>query len=428
MGTSYEIEQLRRLRVAIETAGQLAVDQTGSPSNFKDVPFTEGSLNADRKQESTWPKTQKQTVDQHELEVLGRKTVSCAFTTALSGSGVVQDGTQTSTAQFPVASGTGVAWWLAMMMQTVMGGMRQEGTAKSAQTQVQAGSTTSLINVTATHGVRFTAGGFIACVVNGRVEMREVLSVATDAISVKVAFSGTPSNGSAVYTGPTFYYTQNPTSTLQLWDESAHDYKRFWYGGLQGGFTLDTKIGTDSVPMIGWQLDGPLWTKMSNSAMAAATYGNYSLAHDGDFEFIVATVGSTTRTQQPIAEAAFTASPKYQMITGGGATAVQSIIRQIRQRAVPFTLAFSSYWDNITDFYAGQSARTAYNFGLQIGSTTAGPCFLLTAPTAQVRLPKDKSVSNTEGMAVTAVLRNDSALGDNTGGLLDSPFRLHVMG
>lgn len=429
MGTSYEVEQLRRLRVAIEAAGSFAVDQTGSPANFQDVPFTESSLQAKRLQEQTWPKTQKQTLDNYELEVLGRKSCTVAMTTALSGSGVLQDGSQTATSQFPVNTGTGVKWWLAMMMATVMGGYRQESSAKNAQTQVQAGSTTTTINVTATHGTRFTAGGFIACVVSGRIEMREVLSVATDAISVKIAFSGTPSNGSAVYTGPTFYYTQNPTSTLQLWDESAHDYKRFWYGGLQGGFTLDTKVGTDSIPMIGWQLGGPRWVKMPNAAMASATYGNYSLAHDGDYEFLVATVGSTTRTQQPVAEAQFTATPQYQQITGGGATSVESIVRQIRMRKVPFTLGFSSYWDNITDFYAGQSARTAYNLTLQIGSSTAGPCFLLTAPTSQVKVPEDKAVSGpVEGMGLMATLRNDSALGDGTGGLLDSPFRLHVMG
>lgn len=430
MGTSYESSALRRLRVAIETAGNFAVDQTGSPSNFKDVPFTEDTWSPSYDQEQLYPQTVRSTLDDYELEVLGRKSAKAAFSTALAGTGILQDGTQAAAA-LPVASGTGVVCWINMMLQTVLGGAQQEAGGLGATTQVQAGTTATVVNVTAGHGVRFVAGKVIGCVVNGRMELREVLSRSTDAISVKVAFSGVPATSSTAYSGVTYFLAKDPTSTLQLWAEGAHDYDRFWLGGMNGGFSLETKVGTAAIPKIGWQLAGPLWTKMSNAAMTAASYPNYTLAAMGDFELVVGTVGSTTLTRQPISDMTWAPAVTYQQITSGAVSgAVQSILRQRRIRKAPvWGGTFTPYWDNVTDYFAAQAARTSLAFFLQIGSSTTGPCFLISAPTAQIEpVMGVKPTGGVAGQQVTFRCRNDSALGDGTGGLLDSPLRITIVG
>lgn len=429
MGTSYESSLLRRLRVALEAPGSFAVDQTGTAANFDDVPFTEDTWSPSHDQEQLYPQTVQQTMDQYEKEVLGRKSTKVRFSTALAGSGILQDGSQAAAA-LPVPTGTGVKWWLAKMWAAIMGGYAQEAGGLGATTQVQAGTTTTTINVTGGHGVRFTAGRVIACTVNGRLELREVLSRSTDAISVKVAFSGIPSTSSTVYGGPTAYLTADPAYTLQLWAEGAHDYDRFWYGGLNGGFSLETKVGTAALPKLAFDLAGPLWTKMSNVALAAATYGNYSLATMGDFEMIVATVGSTTLTRQPISDASWAPAVTYQQITSGTvAGAVQSILRQRRIRKVPvWGGSFTPYWDNVFDYYAAQAARSNLAFFLQVGSATGGPCFLISAPTAQIEPVVQKATGGVAGQQVTFRCRNDLALGDNLGALLDSPLRIHMVG
>lgn len=412
---SIEDARLGRLRVYIEPNGSYAVDNTSNLSgDFVDVPYVEGSAQTNNGLSWLDPQTTKQYLDSYDEKIAGPKSCTLSFdallsppTTSLTGNGA------------PITEST---WWLARLLKTIMGSLTAPATS-GATTEVQSGTTSTVVNVTTGHGVRFSKGTGIGCVVNGRYEYREVLSVSTDAVSVKVAFSGTPTTSSTVRASYTFALTENPDASLQLVLEGAEAYNRFAFLGLQGGFSLD--VTTGQLPKISFALTGASWMKLSNAALAAASITNFKPSASFNSEFIAATVGSTTRTVVHAQGETWTPGITYEPVSSSSGVETIARMRRVRNRAV--SGQFNPYFDSSgLDWHALAAARTKLAMFKQIGSSTSEGGVLLSAPTVQILTPQRAQNGNLDALQVQWEGRHDEAVASPTTDFHRSAFRIHL--
>ena len=415
---SIELSSLGRVRIAIESGtANYAVDQSGSPSNFIDLPVVEGTFAPSRKEEKLDPMTLQTMLDDHDEKVRGPKSCDVAFSTILAGTGTAYTG--------GVAYPTTSNWALARLLQTVMGGTMLTPTVTST-CLVTAGSTTTVINVTAGHGTdgTFTTGGPIGVVINGRVEVREVLSLAANAVTVGLAFSAAPTAGAAVYAGLTFWLSENPVDSLQILADGMEDTDKFVYAGLQGGFDLD--VSTGQFPKLGVKLAGSSWTKRSSAAIAAGSITNFSPAIITDCEFIVGTVGSTTRNLVHCTGETWT--PGIEYLDVKSSTASSTVLRKRRNRGRAIAGKFTTYRDGSSfDFEAADSARTDLYLLKQLGSTP-GSIVTLVAPTVQCVTTNNADAGGIAGVSVDWEGRNSTVFSTPTAGTYrSSAFKVFVL-
>jgi hypothetical protein len=81
---------------------------------------------------------------------------------------------------------------------------------------VAAGVSTTVFDVTATHGARFRRGTLIAVEISGQMEWARVVSIATDTITVGPALSGTPGTGAIVRNLYNYAMAESNTSSLAV--------------------------------------------------------------------------------------------------------------------------------------------------------------------------------------------------------------------
>lgn len=415
---SIELSSLGRVRIAIESGtANFAVDQSASPSNFIDLPVMEGTFAPSRKEEKLDPMTLQTMVDDHEEKVRGPKSCDVNFSTILAGTGTAYTG--------GVAYPTTATWALGRLLQTIMGGSILTPTVTST-CLVTAGSTTTTVNVTAGHGTdgTFTTGGPIGVVINGRVEVREVLSLAANAVTVNLAFSAAPSTGAAVYAGLTFWLSENPVDSLQVLADGMEDTDKFVYAGLQGGFDLD--VTTGQFPKLSAKLNGPYWAKRSSASIAAGSVSLFSPALITDCEFIVGTVGSTTRNLVHCTNETWT--PGIEYIDVKSSTASSTVLRKKRNRGRAIAGKFTTYRDGSSfDFEAADSGKTDLYLLKQLGST-AGSIVTLVAPTVQCVTTNNADASGVAGVEVEWEGRNSTVFGTPTAGTYrSSAFKIFIL-
>lgn len=414
-----EISSLGRVRIAIESGtSAYAVDQSASPSNFIDLPVMEGTLAPNRKEEKLDPMTLQTMLDDHDEKVRGPKSCEVNFSTILAGTGTGYTG--------GVAYPTTTTWALARLLQTVMGGTMLAPNPMTTACLVTAGSTTTSINVTAGHGTdgTFTSGGPIGIVINGRVEVREILTTAANVITVGLAFSAAPSAGAACYTGFTFWLSENPVDSLQILTDGMEDSDKFVYAGLQGGFDLD--VTTGQFPKLNVKLSGSSWTKRASAAIAAGTNTLFSPAIITDCEFLVGTVGSTTRNLVHCASETWT--PGIEYIDVKSSTATSTVLRKHRNRGRAIAGEFTTYRDASSfDFEAADSGRTDLYLLKQLGST-AGSIVTLVAPTVQCVTTNDADAGGLAGVKVSWEGRNSTVFSTPTAGTYrSSAFKIFIL-
>jgi len=290
-----------------------------------------------------------------------------------------------------------------------------------------AGSTTTAINVTAGHGTdgTFTIGGPIGCTINGRVEVREITGLAANVVTVGLAFSAAPANGSAIYTGMTFWLTENPVDSLQLLVDGMENSDKFVYAGLQGGFDLD--VSTGQFPKLSVKLSGSSWAKRASAAIVAGTTANYSPAIITDCEFIVGEVGVSTRNLVHCTSETWT--PGIEYLDVKSSTAASTVLRKRRNRGRAIAGKFTTYRDASSfDFETADSAKTDLYFLKQLGSTP-GSIVTLVAPTVQCVTTNNADAGGIAGVDVEWEGRNSRvhAAGPTSGTYQSSAFKIFVL-
>lgn len=423
-----ELSSLGRLRCAIESGvANYAVDQSASPSNFIDVPVIEGSVQATRNEDKLDPQTMQTTLDDHALMVRGVRSCGLNFSTYLAGTGTPLTG--------GVSAATTANCALVRLVSTMMGGLLSPVSVATVTVDAGGVSTATRIYVTegSVVGGVFTSGGVIGCTINGRVEAREIIgtnSAGADYVDVKIAFSGTPANGSAVYTGLTLYLTENPLDSLQFLHDGMEDYDKFVLGGLQGGFDLDITPG--QLAKISPKLSGAYWAKLSNSTIAAGSASNVSPASHMDDELILGTVGSTTRTVIHTTSETWTPNITYIDVPSTAANNGSNILRKRRGRSSPSVISgkFTVREDHDGfNFDTADSSRSVLGLYRQIGSVP-GSIVLLSAPTIQVKTPQKADANGLAAREIEWVGRNDvttyTGIGTNTG-YRSSALKIHLL-
>ena len=298
------------------------------------------------------------------------------------------------------------------LLQAIMGGSIAT-TNPGAQTTVQAGTTTTTVNVTASHGGRFQAGGVIACQTvagSSNLELREVLSVSTDAVSVKEAFSATPVTGTPVRGGVTVYLTEDPDTSLQVMIEGREATDGVVLRGLQGGFSLTLPVGGRG--QLSASLAGAGWARLGSSSVTVPSYTNVSPLALNPLDVTVPTVGSTTLVS--VAASEFTCEPQIAYAPQKSGAATETIARMKRQPARPVVKgSFTAPYQDDTWYTArdGREVRAVF----ARGGNLAGSAFLISIPTVQItEVQPGASGEGIAGQKVSFEGRHDTEIGGST--------------
>jgi len=415
---SIEPDILRYVGVYEEPDGSYQVDHSATPGDFLALPYEEGTLDAKGARTGFDPMAGKIRRDGHSKKVLGPRACTVALATKLHSHGLDLDG--------DVAPPTTSTWALLRVLKAIMGGSIAT-TDESAQTTVQAGSTTTTdVEVTTGHGVRFQAGGAIAVpVVSGSsaLEAREVLSVAGDVVTVKEAFSATPITGGVVRGAVTVYLTEDPKTALQWHVEGREATDGAIFRGTQGGFSITLPIG--ELGQFAFQLAGASWARLGSSSITIPNYTLFEPIALDPVEVHVPTIGATTLVSLEASEIAIEPQIAYAPQKSGKAT--ETVARMVRQPARPVIQgSFLVPYEDDT-WYTARDDREDRAVFVQAGNLVGagGGICLFSIPTVQITdVQPAPSGENVAGQRVFFEGRHDEEIGGSTE-VGYSAFRMH---
>jgi hypothetical protein len=414
---SYEINALRSLRIYTEPANSYGVDNSATPADFIDVPMTEGFAMGAPAREMLDPMLAQVRLDGRAERVAGKRSAAMQIAMLLASHGVDMVGNETQ----PSAT----TWALRRLLTAVIGGVSLTGTEASATT-VQAGTTSTVVNVTTNHGDRWTPNSPIGCIVNGALEVREVLSVSTDAITVKEAFSATPTTGQSVRGGVTFYPTEDPDTSMQFIAQGRETADHFLYRGMQGGFQIEAKPGQFAKAT--FDLKGCAATKLSDhSGINVPSIANWSPVACVATAFTAPTVGSSTLTPVYASDVTVQLGFAYEPVTAWGGT--ETILRMRRQRPRDGVLGRVSFVVPYEDstWIAARDDREDRALFMQIGNAP-GATILVSFPTVQVvDVQRSASATQISGQTVVCETRHDTSAAADTTERRYAALRLHFL-
>lgn len=410
-----EVHAVQRMRVYSEPT--FATDYTGSIGSFTDLPFREGTGSLTLTTDSLDPQQAVQSRLEYRKEVLGKKSATLAFTVNLAPTGVAAVTTVSS-----VQSAVG------LLLKAVMGGEDLGQGSTSA-----AGSTAIIVNAQTGHGSRWAAGGAVGWVNgSGVLEVREIESIATDAITLKYGFSGAPAENDALYNAATYFFTEDPQESLQVYAQ-GYEVSDKWLlmGGQCTGLTLALDPSGGQLPALTLNLQFADWLDSGDMAatptLGTATYSNFEpiVGHAGDFRSW--TVGSPTFSAAhavDVSACAFAPVVAFIPVTSPGGT--NTIKRWRAGRAGPaVTGSFTTYYEDLS-WWTLRDARTDRAVQFQLG-TAAASAVVLSAPTVQVVNPQRVDASGIAVQTIEWKGRRDTDVGVSTTALAKSPFRIHFV-
>lgn len=420
---SIELSTLRRLRVKVEAAGSYAVDDTSTPSNFDDVAMIEGTFQGTRDQAELMPNISQVFIDAIEESEWGPKTNTVGFSTFLYSHGQDLDGDVTA-----ITDGT----YPPIDMEKAVFGGRSDTSNESAQTTVQASPTptASTFTVTAGHGVRFPVGNAIGITIGGVYQVREVLSVSTDAITVKEAFSAAPDAAAVCRGSVTTYLTEDPDTSLQFLVEGREASDGFGHLGCQAtslGYTFEF----GQLIQMAWQFSGSTWVGPQSATIAAQDLSSYSgagpiQANPLTLHVYAFTAGSAATLTNicPFSSIEITPNITFAPVTCGSATDNISRMRRQRSGEGAAAGAWVEPFEDGTE-YTGWSSKTDYGLTLQCGNTV-GATVLISLPTIQiVNVQEAEATTGIRGQQVSFKARHDSHISSPSSELQRSPIRIH---
>lgn len=413
---SVEIQNVQRLRVISES--NFATDQTASLASFVDVPFREGTATVELTTDSLDPMQSVQHLDQYRKEVLGKRSAKLTFTLNLAPTGTAA-GTST-----PAVQGA-----LGLLLKASMGG-EQLGTGS---TVVSAASGSSITVTSAAGFAAGTACGWVNG--SGQLEVREIESISTNTLTLKYAFSSTPTATNVIYSGATYYLTQDPQESLQFLMAGYESDDRFL---LLGGQLTSLALAVDptgaALPSVQLTyefanyLESDETASSITGAIGNAAYTNYNpiVGHAGHLLF--PTVGTATYSANDLVHASaigFTPKVVFQRVTSPSGE--NTVLRWRRSRQAPVIEGtFTEPFQNL-DRLTGRDARTDKAVWLQLGRS-AGSTVMLSAPTVQIVNPQ--RAADGGGLAATTVAwkgRLDEDTGASVTDLAKSAFRIHLI-
>jgi len=409
---SYEIANLRRIRIAEEASANFGLDKSGTLT-FYDVPFKEGSGKLSVSESMLAPAVTQQYIDEIDQAVVGPRSAKLSLTLPLAPTGIIANATTASAAKTDAA--------ILMMLHLGFGA----SVSGSMGSTVATGTSSTVFDVAAGHGSRFTAGGACALPTGtaGAYELREIASVSTDTITLKRALSATPSASDVVLNATTIYGDDDPTSGYQMTVQGREADEQFVLAGgqLAGPPKLTTKLG--EIPEVQFDLEFANWWQVSSlSTFAEATYSNFNPGYVFG-EFAARVLGASTASViDPSAYDFGLAAPKWGKVMSPGG--VNTFLRWRRARVAPMAKpTFDVVYEDST-YLDARTNQTHLALMAQIGNA-AGGMVALSAPRCQVMDAQLKDADGLRYQSVTLQTRGDTEATDRSTALRRAAFRIH---
>jgi hypothetical protein len=369
------------MRIYNEPNGSFAVDGTGTLGNYIDVPFVETTASMRLLEPMESPLHAQQHIDGYPIEISMPRRAELSFEIPFSALGL--------------ATGLRVQSPLGRLLKVAFGGERL-GTS----TTVASTSTTSVINFTSAAGfLPGDAAGF-ATGAGGRLEFREISSIATNAVTLKNALSAIPANSSPIYAAATYFLSRNLAGTgetsLQVIVEGLDNADRWLLLGGQISSPPKLTLANGSIPKIQFSWQFAEWldrfstvANLSASALALATYSNSVPIVIKDSQLWRQTAASGVQTATDILAPAYEFAPNIAYAAHMAPGATNNIVNWIRQRTAPVISGSFSYPYESSTQFSNRSTPGGYSLGmfLQMGSSPTasfGGGVLLSAPTVQI--------------------------------------------
>jgi hypothetical protein len=413
------VQNVGRVRHLAEANGAFATEL--AIGDFEDCALVEGTSAVVMDRPFETPKLLQQYLHGYPSKVPMPKRASYSFSTnmrgALARSADATTPTSASVADFNLFS-------------VVFGGGIEHGTGTTVATT----SSTTVVNATSAAG--FLAGGAIVCATGpgGALECREIKSIATNAITLKRAFSNAPANGSVIYAASTFYLNALDGSSilsLQTVVEGLSTLDRWLLKGGQISAPPVFKLQPGTIPTVDWafqyadhmRADGTEATMNLNSALADQNYADTSINAVMDSEFCLTAHAGTAGTVIHASEINVIPNLAVEPHTTPGGT---NNIRQwvpSRVDGPPVTANFLDPYEAVT-WRTARDAETPYGLTYQVGSSLAGGGFMISVPHVIVDNFQREAVGGLAGERVTLYARQDTTITGSTA-LIKSPLRVH---
>lgn len=411
------VSLVQRVRMYVEPNNAFAEDHTGTLGDFEDIPIVEGSAQVTLTQETQNPQHVLQDLRDYQLEVLSKKSWSFTFSIPFHPTGTAAtDGT------------AAVSSHIGDILRTIMGGQHL-GTGTVVATGGWANSASG--DVAAATGL--SEGGILSWQdANGNSHARKIVNVTGSTVTVNVGFPEVPGSGETLTAGATYYWTQDPDTSLQFIVEGSEEQDRWLLCGGQGTFTINTPLD-GSIPTLEVSLSGPVWYRgdetagnLDSGAIGNATYSNYEPIPGHAGRVLVQTNGTRTYAGATVdvSEVSFQSAPEKAQITSP--SGVEGVLRWRLTRAAGSSMSEGSFTTFFTGYgeWQARDNRTAkcvwYQNGLTRGRLTA-----IDAPTVQFVDVQRADAENIASETVNWRARKD---GDSeaTDDLATSPFRVHL--
>ena len=415
-----QLMQVEKMRVNEEAAGSAtyAVELSASLANFKAVRYrtAQATLTTDMLPDEHV----NQTPYAQNLDIVSRRACELSVETDLTPTG-------TGLAAAAVPAYTDHA--LGIILKTILGGYEaDQGDVENGGT-----STSSVMQVT-TSGARWEPGTAVGAIVGGVIEARSIESIAGNALTPRVQFSGAPDNRAIVYNSHTFYLTDDPATSLQFVIETADRDDIWWLLGNQlSSLAFDLTVAQLARMTIGLrgakylqddEVANPLAVAEPAITRATLTDGDPVPFVDSYAQFVTAASGATAITSLDVSAISVTPAITYEPITSPAGV---NGIRRMKLRpakpimTVEFTIPFEdeAYWTQ-------RDARTKKSLFVQVGNTPGGTA-LIDIPNLQIQNVQRSDSEGLHGLTVTAQALEDEWATDQTTELRRSPLRLHLL-
>lgn len=401
---------LGRLRVCQESS--YGTDMTGSFGSWVDVPANHRTITAKRIETIVQPGHLRQRLDQRDVGVQMPREAQFPFTTNLETISTVGGDTVTPE-----------EGWLGMMLECGLGGK-----VLTTGTTIASTSTTTSLNLTDASSHR---PGAAVAVVNaaGRIEIREIKSVASNNVVLKMALSDAPANGAVVFGVATYYLHNNPLGADPTYAQFAwegYNPKDRWVfpGGAFNSFGFEG-LEPKGIPRIKWDWKHPTWlpadgvavtADLRGSALGRASYDHIGLSTVRGADYRLRVKGSSTLP-------ALLNAPKVEVIPrveyealetpGGGAGLCANTncfgYRRVDGDEAPVDVNLDVHWENDTTLDDYHEDRDILAFTAQIGTSPSVGGSMISVPALQTRdAPAEIKIGGVRGKSLMLEALDDT--------------------
>jgi hypothetical protein len=265
--------------------------------------------------------------------------------------------------------------------------------------------------------------------------VKEVTGNTGGALELKVRFPSAPASGAVIYSASTYYWTQDPDTSLQFIVEGEEQQNRWVAMGGQG--TVTPQLALDgTIQTLQWQITGCKWIEADEAAGSAslvgtalgnATYSNYDPTTGHAGRLIVQTNGSIAYTGATVNVNTLTFTPGGTFTPITSPSGVEGVVRWRLTRAsgTPMVSGTVGTYFEGYDHFDTRDTKAAKIIWYQNG-VTAGGCPIVEAPRVQftdVQLPDQNGIA---GVMPTFKGRLDADTVESTASDLGrSPHRYH---